>query len=137
MPNCAQCGKEVGYFGSKSDFSGNYFCSDECKNKFQDKSKQEKQKDSEMKSKGMIKEIKCKCNQCGNVWHYLEEDEKKLKSQSRSNAMMGCGMCCSPFGALFSNKSLDLQREIDKMKKCPKCSSSDVAKTQIYHAKRT
>ncbi|MDQ1274813.1 MAG: hypothetical protein QG610_385, partial [Euryarchaeota archaeon] len=22
MPNCAQCGKQVGYFGVKSDFSG-------------------------------------------------------------------------------------------------------------------
>ena len=43
MPNCVQCGKQVGYFSSKSDFSGNYFCSNECKNKFHDKAKQEKQ----------------------------------------------------------------------------------------------
>ncbi len=137
MPNCAQCGKKVGFFGSKSDFSGNYFCSDECKNKFHDKLKKIKQKDKEMKEKGMVKEIKYKCNQCGNIWHYLEEDEKKLKSQATSNALIGAGMCCNPFGALFSNKSMDLQREIDKMKKCPKCNSTDIIKTPIYHEKRT
>ena len=67
MPNCPQRGKKVGYFGSKSDFSGNYFCSNECKSKFQGKAKLEKQKDVDMKSKGMIKEVKCKCNQCGNI----------------------------------------------------------------------
>jgi hypothetical protein len=133
MPNCTQCGKQVSMFSAKSDFSGNSFCSDECKIKFTEK----KNKEKEMKSKGMIKEIKCKCNQCGNVWHYLEEDEKKLKSQSISNAMIGCGMCCNPFGALFSNKSIDLQREMDKMKKCPKCNSTDVTRTPTYHEKRT
>jgi len=137
MPNCAQCAKQVGYFGSKSDFSGNYFCSDECKKLFADNVKKEKETEKEMKSKGLIKEIKCKCNQCGNVWHYLEEDEKKLKNQSGLNACIGCGMCCNPFGAIFSNKSMDLQREIGKMKKCPKCNSIDVLRTTIYHEKRT
>ena len=139
MPNCVQCGKQVGFFSAKSDFSGNSFCSNECKNRFQDKKKQEKQKDVDMKSKGMIKEVKCKCNQCGNVWHYLEEDEKKLKEQSNANRLVGCGTCacCSPFGVLFTNKANDLQREADKIKKCPKCNSTDVTKTQIYHAKRT
>ena len=138
MLNCAQCGKQVGMFSSKrkSDFSGNSFCSDECKSKFTIKNNKEKETEKEMNSKGMIKEIKCKCNQCGNVWHYLEEDEKKLKSQATSNALLGCGMCCNPFGALFSNKSIDLQREIGKIKKCPKCNSTDVTRTPTYHAKR-
>ncbi len=124
-------------FSAKSDFSGNSFCSNECKSKFIEKKNKEKETEKEMKSKGMIKEIKCKCNQCGNVWHYLEEDEKKLKSQAMGNAMIGCGMCCNPFGALFSNKSIDLQREMDKMKKCPKCNSTDVSRTPNYYAKRT
>ena len=137
MPNCAQCGKHIGFFSSKTDFSGNDFCSDDCKKKFHDNIKKEKQKDKEMKENGMIKEIKCECNQCRNVWHYLEEDEKQLKSQARSNAMIGCGMCCNPFGALFLNKSADLQKEVDKMKKCPKCNSVDVTRTAVYHAKRT
>jgi len=136
MSSCAQCGKQVGFFSSKSDFSGNYFCSDDCKKKFHDAIKKEKRKDKEMKEKGMIKEIKCECNQCGNVWHYLEEEEKKLKTQAMSNAMIGCGTCCSLISVLFANKSMDIQRELDKMKKCPKCNSIDVTRTPIYHAKR-
>ena len=106
-----------------------------CKKEF-DKKEECQKHEKECKTKGMIKEIKCKCNQCGNVWHYLEEDEKKLKTQATSNALIGCGMCCNPFGALFSNKAADLQRELDKMKKCPKCNSTDVTRTPIYHEKR-
>lgn len=83
-----------------------------------------------------IKEIKCKCNQCGHIWHYLEEEEKKLKRQSASNAMIGCGMCCNPLGALFLNKSNELSREAEKLKKCPKCNSTDITRTTIYHEKR-
>lgn len=96
----------------------------------------QKKVDKKLKSIDIIKEIKCKCNQCGCIWHYLDEDQRKIEKQAVNNAMIGCGMCCNPFGALFSNKSLDLQRELDKMKKCPKCNSSDVIKTVIYHEKK-
>ena len=138
MSNCAQCGKEVGFFkfSRNSDLSGNTFCSFECRSKFHKSKKLEKKKEKEMQAKGIIKEIKCKCNQCNHVWHYLESDEKNLKRQATGNALMGAGMCCNPFGALFSNKSLDLQRELKKMKKCPKCNSTDITKSPIYHEKR-
>jgi hypothetical protein len=135
MTNCAQCKEKVKVFSALSDFSGNSFCSHECKSKFQSKKNKEKQTDKDMKSQGKIKEIKCKCNQCKHIWHYLESDEKRLRSQAAGNAMIGCGMCCNPFGALFSNKSIDIQKDIDKMKKCPKCNSSDVTKSSIYHEK--
>ena len=139
MTNCAQCGKKVGFFELKrnSDFSGNTFCSFECRSKFHKKKKEEKQKDKEIESNGMIKEIKCKWNQCKHAWHYLESDEKKLKNQATGNALIGAGMCCNPFGALFSNKSIDLQRELEKMKRCPKCNSMDITKTPIYHEKKS
>ncbi len=137
MPNCAECEKKVSFFTSKSDFSGNHFCGDQCKTKYQDKKKIDQLKEKEMKSQGKIKEIKCKCNQCGNIWHYLEDDEKKLKSQAIGNSMIAAGMCCNPFGALYSNKSIDIQKEIDKMKRCPKCNSMDFSKNPIYHAKRS
>lgn len=136
MTTCSQCGKKINFFRRRSNFSGHQFCDDNCKLLFKESKKQE----NELRAKGMIKEIKCKCNQCGNIWHYLEEDEKKLKNQAAGNALMGCGMlgmCCSPFGAIFSNKSLDLQRELDKMKKCPKCNSTDIERTPIYHEQRT
>ncbi|MCK4634608.1 MAG: hypothetical protein KAT37_01925 [Candidatus Aenigmarchaeota archaeon] len=149
MPKCKNCGKKISFL-SLSDFSGNYFCNDICKNEFKNKKIQEKKrierglkgtselmkKSKEMKERGMIEEIKCKCNQCGHVWHYLKSDEKILHRQATSNALIGAGMCCNPFGALFSNKSLDLQREVDKMKKCPKCNSVDVKRTTIYHEKK-
>ena len=134
---CAECGKGVSFLKPPSDFSGNFFCNGECKSKFIEKKNKENETEKEMNSKGRIKEMKCKCNQCGNVWHYLEEDEKKLKIQAMSNAMIGCGMCCNPFGALFSNKSMDLQREMSNMKKCPKCNSTDVTKNPIYHEKKS
>lgn len=132
MPNCAKCGKSVGFFSTKSDFSGNYFCSDDCKNKFHNKIKKEK----EIKSKGMIEEIKCKCNQCGKIWHYLESDEKRLKGQAVGNLLVGGGMCCNPFGTLFLNKSIEASREAEKLKKCPNCNSTDITKTPVYHEKR-
>ena len=37
----------------------------------------------------------------------------------------------------FSNKSIDVQKEIDKMKKCPKCNSSDVTKTEHHYEKKS
>ncbi len=73
MPNCAQCGKQVGFFSaktadrSKDSFATDFFCNDKCKNKFTEKNTKEKEtekemesKDKEMKSKGMVKEFKIK-----------------------------------------------------------------------------
>jgi len=135
MVICKSCSKKLNAFNTPP-LIHNLSADDRyCKDCF----KKRKKENKNLKTKGVIKEIKCKCNQCGVVWHYLEEDEKRLKSQSVSNALMGCGMfagCCSPFGGLFSNKSIDLQREIGKMKKCPKCNSTDVKKTTIYHEKK-
>jgi hypothetical protein len=137
MVICVHCKKKTGYFNSLSDFSGNYFCNKKCKNDFYKKKDIEKQKDKEMKLKGMIKEIKCKCNQCKYIWYFLETDEKKLKMQARGNALVGVGMCCNPIGIFFSNKSLDLQKELTKMKKCPKCNSTNIYRSPVYHEKRT
>lgn len=85
----------------------------------------------------MIKEIKCKCNQCGKIWHYLPQEEKSLKTQQASNAMIGFGMCCNPFGAYFMNKSIEQGRQAaDKFKKCPECGSSDITKKTIEYEQK-
>jgi len=131
---CATCGKKLGFFKYQPIWTKKSFCSLKCLREDKRKNPKEERK---MRSKGMIKEIKCECNQCGKVWHYLEEDEKKLRSQATNNALLGCSFCCNPIGALFSNKSIDLQRELDKMKKCPSCNSADITKTMIYHEKKT
>lgn len=126
MPECANCGKRVGYFDLKSykDLLGNYYCSGDCKSKYK------------KKAKGKIKEIQCKCKQCGKIWHYLEKDKKTLEWQAASNSMISAGMCCSPFGGLFSNKSIDKSNEAKKLEKCPECNSSNITKkTQFYDKK--
>jgi|SRR3989344_4483285 len=82
-----------------------------------------------------IKEIKCTCKQCGKIWHYLEDEEKGLKSQAGLNALIGCGTCGSPIGALFSNKSIDTSRELNKLKKCPECGSQNIKKESIFYEK--
>lgn len=84
-----------------------------------------------------VKEIKCICNQCGKVWHYLESEEKQLRTQATGNALMGCSMCCNPFAGLFLNKANELNREADKFKKCPKCGSGDINKKVIQYEKKT
>tara|TARA_Y100000310_G_C20680163_1_gene815467 strand:+ start:2288 stop:2557 length:270 start_codon:yes stop_codon:yes gene_type:complete len=87
--------------------------------------------------KDKIKELKCKCNQCKHVWHYLSSDEKGLKTQQVGNAMVGLGMCCNPFGAYFMNKSIEQGRQAsDKFNKCPKCGSGDIKKTEHYYDKK-
>jgi len=136
MPNCAQCGKQVGFFGAKSDFSGNSFCSDECKNKFQNKMNKDKQKDKEMKEKGMIKETKCKCNQCGKVWHYVEEEEKRVKGQIKWSAN-GQMTCCLPLQMYSKQEGGKWEQQLDKFKKCPKCGSHNITKIPQYYEKGT
>ena len=84
----------------------------------------------------MVKEIKCKCNQCGKIWHYLPSEESSIKTQQVGNAMVGVGMCCSPLGPLYSNKSLDLARQANKFKKCPECGSSDITKKTIEYERK-
>jgi len=90
--------------------------------------------------KTQVKEIKCKCNECGKVWHYLEAEEQRLNMAAAGNALSACGslgMCCGccPFSTIFSSKSLELSTQAAKLKKCPNCSSVNVTKTAVYHEK--
>jgi hypothetical protein len=97
---------------------------------------QGRKNDKKMKSKGMIKEFKCGCNQCGKIWYYLESEEKRISVQAGSNGILGCTMCCSPIGLWFSNKAIDLQKDLEKMKRCPNCNSTDIIKAAVYHEKK-
>lgn len=148
MPKkCVVCGKEVKWYNPeyvdthKADASCKVpVHTGKCWMEFQRRQKEleiQKRKDKEMKKQFMMKEFKCTCNQCNHVWHYLERDEKALRSQATANAMMGCGMLCNPFGALFSNKARDLHREIEKFNRCPKCGTGNITKEVIYYEKKT
>ncbi len=136
MVECSSCGKPVGVFSVRHKLEdGSILCGD-CLDKWEKGQLKGKIiKNSESRKQGEIKEIKCKCSECGKVWHYLESEEKHLRTQAVGNAMVGCGMCCNPFGALFSNKAQDLSREANKFSKCPKCGSGNITKTEIYYDK--
>jgi len=125
---CPNCGKKLSMLktGLLYRQGGKRFCSIKCKGEF-----------SSAKTKdGKVKEMKCKCKQCGKVWHYLETDEKQLRTQSTGNALIGCGLCCNPFAGLFLNKANELKREADKFKKCPVCGSGDITKEVIQYEKK-
>ena len=135
MPTCADCGKKVSYFNYKWDISSqNYFCSDECRSKFREKKNIEK----EMQKKDMTKEIKCKCNQCGKIWHCLESREKEIEKNIRTNAGIQAGFAFFNVGAATQAKrNVEAQQDLlDKLKKCPECGSHDITKKDIYFEKK-
>ncbi|MBI2663727.1 hypothetical protein HYX10_00090 [Candidatus Woesearchaeota archaeon] len=86
-------------------------------------------------SKKHIKEIKCDCNECGKVWHYLEKEEKRAKSQKCWSAY-GQMTCCLPIQVYSKQQQGKWEQELDKFKKCPACGTTNITKTDVYHEKR-
>ena len=82
-----------------------------------------------------IKETKCKCNSCGKVWHYLEEEEKRIKSQIRWSGF-GMMTCCLPLQLYSKNEATKWQTALDKFRKCPECGSVNITKKEVYHEKQ-
>lgn len=85
-----------------------------------------------------IKETKCICQACGNIWYYgkvdLEKniaDQKENKSIQLDNLgtdLMCCGGC---WPALFMPKRAI--KDVKDLNKCPKCNSSAVKKEEVVH----
>lgn len=76
-----------------------------------------------------IKETKCTCSACGNIWFYGKEEEREGKANSLANcgkAMMCCGGC---FPALLIK-----DKEVKNLNKCPKCGSKAVNKEVVVHS---
>lgn len=75
-----------------------------------------------------IKETKCTCSACGNVWFYGKAEERENNANTLHNAgkaMMCCGGC---FPSLLIK-----DKEVKNLNKCPKCSSSAVTKEIVVH----
>jgi hypothetical protein len=76
----------------------------------------------------IIKETKCYCSACGNLWYFGKQDEL----ESAGNAMSNVGkemMCCTgcvPAAFLPDKKVIHLD-------KCPKCGSSAITKEIVTH----
>ncbi len=75
-----------------------------------------------------IRETKCTCQACGNVWFYGKQDQLK----SAGDAMSNCGksmMCCSGCApAIFIPN-----KQVIDLNKCPKCGSKAVQKEIVTH----
>lgn len=75
-----------------------------------------------------IKETKCTCEACSNVWFYGKEDEKERKMNqihNASKAMMCCGGCLPAL--------LIKEKGVIDLDKCPKCGSRAVKKEVVTH----
>jgi len=82
----------------------------------------------EPKCSKQIKETKCICSACGNIWFYGKEEIKESKLKKRQNlgkSMMCCGGCL-PALLIPDKKVIDLN-------KCPKCGSKAIKKEIIIH----
>jgi len=88
----------------------------------------------EFDPKKYVKEVKCECNECGKIWHYLESEEKRIQSQKRWSGV-GMMTCCLPVQLYSKNQAGKWESELDKFKKCPKCGSINIKKKEIHHKK--
>ena len=123
---CPNCGNKLSKFktGLIYRFDGKRFCSINCRIEFS------------KKGDNKIKEIKCTCNQCGKVWHYLPQEKMEqtgAEIHNFSKHLMTASLCCGNplgcFGALIpTQKVIDLER-------CPECKSKNVKKQTVYHKK--
>ena len=89
---------------------------------------------AKIRNKKTIKEIRCKCNSCGKVWHFLPEEEKRAKSGKCWSAY-GQMSCCLPMQLYSKHEGLKWQDKLDKFKKCPKCGSVNITKKELEYAK--
>lgn len=75
-----------------------------------------------------IKETKCTCNACGNIWFYGKQEawEQKANAMSNVGKSMMCCSGCWPALFIHDKKTIDLG-------KCPKCGSKAVKKEEVIH----
>jgi DNA-directed RNA polymerase subunit M/transcription elongation factor TFIIS len=75
-----------------------------------------------------VKETKCTCNACGNVWYYGKQEILENTAAVMNN-LSNAACCCSgclPALLLPNKKIVDLN-------KCPKCGSHAIEKEEVTH----
>ncbi len=91
---------------------------------------------TKMEQMGYIKEWSCKCNECGNKWHYLDSTKREIENNVKTNALVGVSACFgSPVGVYGANKMKDFQSELRKLSQCPNCQSSNFELVAKYYRK--
>ena len=84
-----------------------------------------------------VKEWKCKCNECGKHWNYLDKAEKEMRNQIGLNACLQVGYCCNPcMGIATSNANTQLSKQVKELKQCLQCKSSNVKCEARYFLKQ-
>lgn len=92
-----------------------------------------------------VKEYKRTCNQCGKTWHSLvsreAEIEKSLESQQRGVLAGSCAACCGSLAwliptAIMAQSAQSRKDLLDKLRKCPECSSTNYVEEIISYAKK-
>lgn len=85
-----------------------------------------------------IKETKCTCKACGNVWYYGKEEAITNfgeKLQNVGSEMSNTGkdmMCCTGcFPALFIPEKQ--KKAVKDLNACPKCNSKAISKESVVH----
>ncbi|MBI2448247.1 hypothetical protein HYV44_01665 [Candidatus Microgenomates bacterium] len=76
----------------------------------------------------IIKETKCSCSACGNIWFYGKQEAAQSCGESMENCGKSASCCsgCGPAAFIPDKKPLDLG-------KCPKCGSRAIKKEEITH----
>ena len=75
-----------------------------------------------------IKETKCVCEACGNIWFYGKLDENKEKANKIANASKALACCGGCLPALLIK-----DKEIKDLDRCQKCGSRAVKKEMVVH----
>lgn len=75
-----------------------------------------------------IKETRCTCQACGNIFHYGKAEE----IENCGNAMQNCGKsmsCCTGYAPAVLVKD----QPVRDLNKCPQCGSRNVVKEIVVH----
>ncbi|HHT9138412.1 MAG TPA: hypothetical protein ACFYEK_14360 [Candidatus Wunengus sp. YC60] len=85
-----------------------------------------------------IKETRCTCQACGNVWYYGKGEylqnigQNMINSANRHGNAANDLLCCSGcWPAAFLPKNQEVP--VKDLNKCPKCNSSAINKEEVIH----
>ena len=73
-----------------------------------------------------VKEYKRTCKECGKVWHSLVDREKQIQGQICCDLCSGFAFCTETGTAAQYSRNADANTsELNRLKKCPECQSSN------------
>jgi len=125
---CSDCKKEFSSLKVAYKIDGERYC------------KICKENESKEENKGLIKEYKRKCQECGKIWHSNLKNEKHLNTTAGLNALAGLsniffGNSASTTAQYTRNVNAQ-SSEITNLKKCPSCGSTNYSEGIIKFKKR-